>query len=107
MIIIQVARNHVLIPIDHLCEGRVQPLGYHWYHLDRAGNRCCGVLSICAAHKIKGEVWKHETVENTVTLRPSLLCEKCGEHGFVTDGEWGNAGGHGALEQYALEMMWG
>jgi len=34
-----------------------------------------------------GELWTVEKLD-PLTLSPSLLCRRCGHHGFIRDGRW-------------------
>lgn len=58
------------------------------------GEDCLGAITFEGAVQAEvspdGPRW---TVYNLdpLTLSPSLLCKKCGSHGFIRDGKWVNA----------------
>lgn len=83
-----------LIPVDHICkpgeEGSL--LGYFWPHNDAAGERCpAHFMYVCKQHDAK-EKWEDVSKGRGLSLKPSLLCERCDLHGFVTDGRWVGVG---------------
>ena len=91
--LIQLGHAHALLPLEHICQPGDQPtlLGYAFLHYRADGGLCDGVLRVCKAHaaSAKKDLWEWETRSGgALTLKPSLLCEKCGEHGFVVDGKW-------------------
>lgn len=97
---VEVGEAHRLIPIYHVCKPGAGEtlLGYMWEHLHlRTGERCDGIARVCRGHD--GESKERWDIDGQfLSLRPSLLCERCGLHGFVTDSEWQ---GTQALPQHA------
>lgn len=84
---LQIADDMDLIPLLHMCGGNEVLLGYLWEHPHKKdGTPCQGVVRTCseAAHKEPKDKWTNDGL----SLRPSLLCERCGWHGFVVDGKW-------------------
>lgn len=80
-----------LIPIDHVCRKGEEAtlLGYFWPHLAKGSEEPCPAyfMHVCKQHGAK-EQWDVEVGGSQLTLKPSLLCERCGLHGFVTKGRW-------------------
>lgn len=72
------------------------PAGQHCRHRTPAG-RCNGLVSTNAQHS--RPAWSVVTAD-PLTLHPSIQCD-CnvlvapgeGQHGWITDGQWVNAGG--------------
>ena len=89
---IELGHGYTLLPIHHECAGNPDRLyGYEWLHFMADGSPCSGVLKVCKEKHPVGEhteVWTLEGRGQGLSLKPSLLCEGCGEHGFVTDDKW-------------------
>lgn len=59
-------------------------------HLDKGGNECMsGIWFDLPELKVMDERhrWKVESWE-PLTISPSLLCMRCGDHGFIRSGLW-------------------
>lgn len=67
-------------------------LGIHEYHLGVAGKLCCGFVGFDTpeTHEVttpQSPKWQVESWD-PLTLSPSLLCRRCGNHGFLRSGCW-------------------
>lgn len=66
-------------------------VGIHEWHLAE-GKRCGGFVTFDTpeAHEVTTEASPKWTVESRdpLTLSPSLLCRRCGHHGFLRQGLW-------------------
>lgn len=68
--------NWVGILLWHVCDrGKLQPSGVNFEN---------------APEWIKGPRWQL-AAEDPLTVHPSILCESCGLHGFITAGIWVSA----------------
>ena len=103
---IDLGHNHTLRAIVHRCKGIDDRLyGYEWLHLNEYGELCSGVVTVCE-EKHSGEhteKWTLESKGQGLSLKPSLLCEACEEHGFVKDGRWIGATGQASLTCIVLK----
>lgn len=62
------------------------------YHSAPDGSPCVSAITLDgeaarAAGKPDRALWQVESME-PLTLSPSLLCGRCGDHGFVRGGRW-------------------
>lgn len=67
-------------------------VGIHEFHLNADGRLCYGFVAFDtpAARAITTESapkWQVESFD-PLTLSPSLLCRRCGHHGFLRKGAW-------------------
>lgn len=60
----------------------------------RTGEQCAGTPRLIGKHTIVSV--------DPLTITPSLACEVCGWHGFVTNGRWVDAGPYPIAPQYAV-----
>lgn len=79
--------------IEYVCDPNGTPIALHDYH-DRpdGSGRCVGFVffDIPEARDYmvsKANAWQVESRE-PLALSPSLLCRRCGDHGFIRDGRW-------------------
>jgi hypothetical protein len=64
-------------------------VGLHEWHWDAAKDRWCG--GWLGFTNVEGHFPRsvHELVsEDPLTVSPSLLCGRCGNHGFIRNGHW-------------------
>lgn len=76
----------------------VEHVGAIIYHPPVSGNSMSDVEGYCASHvffdsKVTCQLWPEHSrwkveKEDPLTLSPSVLCMRCGDHGFVRDGKW-------------------
>ncbi len=57
------------------------PIGGHLYHPRPDGE------GRCSSAWMMDQGWKLISTD-PVTVTPSLLCRRCGDHGFIRDGRW-------------------
>lgn len=90
---IEIGHNHTIkFVYGKGDEGR---LGlYYWHHRLDNGKPCQGFIffDLPVVHeKYKAAestpVWQVESWD-PLTLSPSLLCRRCGDHGFIRGGSW-------------------
>lgn len=62
--------------------------GIEWQHPDphRPSQRCNG-LAWVSLKPMWSDGWDLLSLD-PLTLSPSLLCQRCGRHGFIRDGRW-------------------
>ncbi len=69
----------------------VERCGALVYHLTPSGEECCSGIMFDGdlARKVFSEksAWRVESME-PLTLSPSLLCGRCGDHGWIREGKW-------------------
>jgi len=53
-------------------------------HPDKEGKPCVGWVPLKPRNKLGWDLLNEEPL----TLSPSLLCRRCGHHGFIRNGKW-------------------
>lgn len=66
----------------------------HLDHPNPAGGRCTSAVTFESEVQLRVEpgrtTWTVDSWD-PLTISPSVLCRRCGHHGFVRDGRWVNA----------------
>lgn len=87
---IYIGSNHNLHLIVAAEGGPV--IGYAIDHKTLEGAECSGTLAIEGAGGFDATMPRWTLVEGVptypLTLSPSVLCPRCGDHGWVRDGKW-------------------
>ncbi len=77
--------------MSYFTAGDVDPLGLHVEHLTPEGKRCLGYITFdvdgAEDYARPDQMWEVQSWE-PLTVTPSLLCNICGDHGFIRDGLW-------------------
>lgn len=81
--------EQVLPDLGHGVRGHLRELdgvvhGFWYEHPRPDGSMCSGWAPTRAENEVNWTIEQREPL----TLSPSLLCLRCGHHGFVRDGVW-------------------
>jgi hypothetical protein len=93
---IDLGDDHIVIPVmqEHIVRPMV--IGYIMYHRnDRAPYLICTeYIPTCRIWNWTSDnIWSvKDDFPESLTITPSVVC-KCGDHGFITGGEWKACGG--------------
>jgi hypothetical protein len=79
------------VQIVYTSFGAHDPCGLIEYHRTSDGRECAGAVlfDLDGVREAFPEraVWTVEQLE-PLTLSPSVLCRRCGNHGWIRDGRW-------------------
>lgn len=79
------------VRIVYTSVGAHRPGGLIEYHRTAEGRECAGsvLFDLDGVRNAFPDrpVWTVETLE-PLTLTPSILCRRCGHHGWITSGRW-------------------
>ncbi len=65
-----------------------QWVGINYWHLNPSGNLCGGWIPFVGSAIPGGGTYWDVLSSEPLTLSPSLLCSRCGHHGFIREGRW-------------------
>ena len=64
-------------------------VGLNEAHKDKHGNKCFGYVAFDGSQYTPKDAPKWKVIsKDPLTLEPSILCRKCGNHGFIRNGRW-------------------
>lgn len=81
-------QDHLIRPVVETTDGEDQPAGWIEAHRNSDGQWCVGSMFRRGARTGEGRAQWDVVSEDPLTLTPSVLCRKCGNHGFIRDGRW-------------------
>jgi len=58
-----------------------------WHPSAKDGTTCLSYIGLNAAVNTQAACWSVDSWD-PLTLSPSLLCTRCGDHGFIRGGKW-------------------
>lgn len=69
----------------------IERAGASIYHKSIDGTECCGFITLDTpdARRVfpKHKVWTVDQ-EDPLTINPSIMCLRCGDHGSIFQGKW-------------------
>ncbi len=60
-----------------------------WHKNPKDGSQCCGAINFESMRALVPDraIWQVQSLD-PLTVSPSVLCMRCGDHGFIRNGRW-------------------